>query len=84
MTRKTISAFGADSTGILGRGCFDEISQEWVTQAAKDPSTLLYVASEKRVPALVVSKVKGATMTDAFTAAATGTGTDIKLVAESR
>jgi len=56
--------------------------EEWQEQQATSPTTVFYVASPSRVPVLNVFVIEGATLADAFTAAAKDSGSDIEFVSQ--
>jgi len=56
--------------------------KEWVQQPSEEPTTVFYAASEKRVPALSISVLDGATFAEALTATLSLAGSDIKIVTE--
>jgi hypothetical protein len=56
--------------------------KEWLQQPSEEPTTVFYAASEKRVPALAISVMDGATFAQALTAALSLAGSDINIVTE--
>jgi len=55
---------------------------EWLEQPIEEPTTVFYVAAAKRVPALSIYVLDGATFAEAVTAALSSSGSDIKIVTE--
>ena len=56
--------------------------KEWLEEESEEPTTVLYAAAEKRVPALSISILDGATFAEALTATLSLAGSDIKIVTE--
>jgi hypothetical protein len=56
--------------------------KEWLQEESEEPTTVFYAASEKRVPALSISVLDGATFAEALTATLSLAGSDIKIVTE--
>jgi hypothetical protein len=56
--------------------------KEWLQKPSEEPTTVFYAAAEKRVPALSISVLGGATFAEALTAALSPSGEDIKIVTE--
>lgn len=58
--------------------------KEWQVQPSDQPTTIFYAASAKRVPLVNVFVVPGADITEAFTAAISGSGSDVQLVSQKQ
>ena len=56
--------------------------KEWLQQPSEEPTTVFYAAAEKRVPALAISVMDGATFAEALTATLALSGSDINIVTE--
>jgi hypothetical protein len=57
--------------------------EEWLEQPIEEPTpTVFYVAAAKRVPALSIYVLDGATFAEAVTAALSSSGSDIRIVTE--
>ena len=56
--------------------------KEWLQQPNEEPTTVFYAAAEKRVPALSIYVLDGATFAEALTAALSPAGSDIKIATE--
>jgi len=56
--------------------------KEWLQQPSEEPTTVFYAAAEKRVPALSISVLGGATFAEALTAVLSLAGSNIKIVTE--
>jgi len=56
--------------------------KEWLQQPSEEPTTVFYAAAEKRVPALSISVIGGATFAEALTASLSKAGSDIKIATE--
>ena len=56
--------------------------KEWLQQPNEEPTTVFYAASAKRVPALSIYVLDGATFKEALTAALSSSGSDIRIVTE--
>jgi hypothetical protein len=56
--------------------------KEWLQQPREEPTTVFYAAAEKKVPALRISVLEGATFDEALTAVLSEVGSDIKIVTE--
>ena len=57
--------------------------KEWLEQPIEEPTpTVFYVASKKRVPALSIYVLDGATFAEAVTAALLSSGSDVRIVTE--
>ncbi len=59
-----------------------EYPEEWLEQPSEEPTTVFYAASEKRVPALAISVMDGATFAEALTVTLSLAGSDINVVTE--
>lgn len=55
---------------------------EWLEQPIEEPTTVFYVAAAKRVPALSIYVLDGATFAEAVTAALSSSGSNIRIVTE--
>ena len=56
--------------------------EEWLQEETEEPTTVFYAAAEKRVPALSISVMDGATFAEALTANLSLAGSDVKIVTE--
>ena len=56
--------------------------KEWLQQPSEEPTTVFYAAAEKRVPALTISVMDGASFAEALTASLALAGSDINIVTE--
>jgi hypothetical protein len=56
--------------------------KEWLQQPIEESTTVFHVAAAKRVPALSIYVLDGATFAEAVTAALSGSGSNIKIVTE--
>ena len=56
--------------------------EEWLPQPIEDQTTVFYVAAAKRVPALSIYVLDGATFEEAVTAALSSSGSNIRIVTE--
>ena len=56
--------------------------KEWLEEESEEPTTVFYAAAEKRVPALSISILDGATFAEALTDTLSLAGSDIKIVTE--
>ncbi|MBC8275267.1 MAG: hypothetical protein H8E40_09905 [Chloroflexi bacterium] len=56
--------------------------KEWLPQPIEDQTTVFYVAAAKRVPALSIYVLDGATFAEAVTAALSSSGSNIRIVTE--
>lgn len=56
--------------------------KEWLQKPSEEPTTVFYAAAEKRVPALTISVLDGASFAEALTATLSLAGSDINIVTE--
>jgi hypothetical protein len=56
--------------------------KEWLQKPSEEPTTVFYAAAEKRVPALTISVLEGATFAEALTTVLSKAGSDINIVTE--